>query len=96
MLNCNHLLSYELSVQLVDGKLRLSPPDKVTDEIKKYIRQNRDALISELKENESIQWYLSNRHTLNPDDNLTGYKISKLSEPMELVDLILKVNLTIG
>ena len=37
-----------------------------------------------------LDWYLSHRDTLNPDDDLTGYRNSKLSEPMELVDLILK------
>ncbi len=37
-----------------------------------------------------LDWYLSHRDTLNPDDDLTDYRNSKLSEPMELVDLILK------
>jgi hypothetical protein len=37
-----------------------------------------------------LEWYLSNRHILNPDEDLYGYKNSKLAEPMELVDLILK------
>ena len=37
-----------------------------------------------------LEWYLANRDTLNQDDDLNGYNNSKLSEPKELVDLILK------
>ena len=37
-----------------------------------------------------IEWYLSIKSTLDPTDDLHGYRNSKLSEPTELVDMILK------
>lgn len=95
MLSCEHLVSLGLEVQLVDNKIRLSPVEKVTDAVKEYVRQNRDAIVEELKEptlslNELIEWYLSIRHTLDGTEDLFDYRNSKLSEPVELVDLILK------
>lgn len=39
---------------------------------------------------ELLTWYQSNRLTLNPSEDLFGYRNSKVSEPVELVDLILK------
>ena len=53
MSNCNYLQSYGLSVELVEGKLRVFPSEKVTDEIKEYVRQNRDDIISELKDHKT-------------------------------------------
>ena len=53
MSNCNHLQSYGLSVELVEGKLRIYPSDKVTEEIKEYVRQNRDDIVSELKDHKT-------------------------------------------
>ena len=45
-------------------------------------------------ENESntslLDWYLSVRHTFNLAEDLFGYRNSKLSEPVELINLILK------
>jgi hypothetical protein len=48
MLNCSHLQACGLSIKLVDGKLRLSPAGKVTDQVRQYVLQNRDAIVSEL------------------------------------------------
>ena len=45
-----HLSDLELKIEVIGDRLKISPQSLITDKVREYVRQNRDAIISELSE----------------------------------------------
>ncbi len=60
----NEILQHGLSIQLDGDVLKISPPERITPEVREYIRSNKDRIIEEIRNSvwepellKLIQWF---------------------------------------